>query len=230
MLNQDFSRILALLRKERGYSQKKAAADLGISQALLSHYEKGIRECGLDFVVRAADYYQVSCDYLLGRTPHRSGAVLNLEGAPAGGKGKKGAASPAEYDRRVLGNSLHIVFSLLKKINSEALTKEAYTYLAAGVYRVFRAVYSANPQNPQGAFQLDGALYGALTQAAMALAEARATALLRGKEIPGSEGVRKEALPALTPESLEKEFPSHASSLLDLIRSAEQAAGHQWGG
>ena len=42
---------------KRGISQKKAATDLHISQALLSHYEKGIRECGLDFVVAAADYY-----------------------------------------------------------------------------------------------------------------------------------------------------------------------------
>lgn len=69
MPNNDFPRILTLLRKERGFSQKKAAADLGISQALLSHYEKGVRECGLDFLVRAAAYYGVSCDYLLGRTP-----------------------------------------------------------------------------------------------------------------------------------------------------------------
>ena len=37
MLNNDFPRILTLLRKERGLSQKKAAADPGISQALLSH-------------------------------------------------------------------------------------------------------------------------------------------------------------------------------------------------
>lgn len=64
-MNSDFPRILTLLRKEQGISQKKAAADLGISQALLSHYEKGIRECGLDFIVRTADYYGVSCDYLL---------------------------------------------------------------------------------------------------------------------------------------------------------------------
>ena len=62
-MNSDFPRILTLLRKEQGISQKKAAADLGISQALLSHYEKGIRECGLDFIVRTADYYGVSCDY-----------------------------------------------------------------------------------------------------------------------------------------------------------------------
>ena len=65
-MNASFPRVLALLRAERRISQKKAAADLGISQALLSHYEKGIRECGLDFVVRAAQYYNVSCDYLLG--------------------------------------------------------------------------------------------------------------------------------------------------------------------
>ncbi|HAM68541.1 MAG TPA: transcriptional regulator, partial [Ruminococcus sp.] len=68
-MNEDFPRIITLQRKERKISQKKAATDLGISQALLSHYEKGIRECGLDFLVRIADYYNVSCDYLLGRTP-----------------------------------------------------------------------------------------------------------------------------------------------------------------
>ena len=48
-MNADFPRILTLLRKEKGISQKTAASHLGISQALLSHYEKGIRECGLDF-------------------------------------------------------------------------------------------------------------------------------------------------------------------------------------
>ena len=51
----DFPRILTLLRKEKAISQKKAATDLGISQALLSHYEKGIRECGLDVLVRVAE-------------------------------------------------------------------------------------------------------------------------------------------------------------------------------
>ena len=50
----EFNRIIKLLRKERGITQKQAAEDLGVSQALLSHYEKGIRECGLDFVVRVS--------------------------------------------------------------------------------------------------------------------------------------------------------------------------------
>ena len=81
-MNSDFPRILTLLRKERGISQKQAASELAISQALLSHYERGIRECGLDFVVRAANYYHVSCDYLLGCSPVRNGTTLSMEDLP----------------------------------------------------------------------------------------------------------------------------------------------------
>ena len=81
-MNSDFPRIITFLRKERGLSQKQVAADLGISQALLSHYEKGIRECGLDFLVKAADYFEVSCDYLLGRTVQRRLASVSADDLP----------------------------------------------------------------------------------------------------------------------------------------------------
>ena len=80
----EFNRIITLLRKERGITQKQAAQDLGISQAQLSHYEKGIRECGLAFVVQVADYYDVSCDYLLGRSAERSGQTITVEELPEG--------------------------------------------------------------------------------------------------------------------------------------------------
>lgn len=66
-MEDKFAKRLAELRRKRGLSQKQAAADLGVSQALLSHYERGIRECGLEFLLRVANYYGVSCDYLLGR-------------------------------------------------------------------------------------------------------------------------------------------------------------------
>lgn len=71
--NSKFAAILSQLRKERGCSQKKTAEDLGISQALLSHYEKGIRECGLDFVIKCSEYYGVTTDYLLGISNSRYG-------------------------------------------------------------------------------------------------------------------------------------------------------------
>ncbi len=73
-MDRKFPIILSELRKEKGLSQKEAAAQLGISQALLSHYEKGIRECGQSFLIKVADFYGVSCDYLLGRTSQKNEA------------------------------------------------------------------------------------------------------------------------------------------------------------
>ena len=67
-MKEDFAAAMAALRRSRGISQRKAAADLGISQAQLSHYENGAREPGLNFVCRACDYYGVTADYLLGRS------------------------------------------------------------------------------------------------------------------------------------------------------------------
>lgn len=77
-MNRSFPETLSALRREKNISQRKAAADLNISQALLSHYENGAREPGLAFVCKACDYYGVSADYLLCRSDlpdvHRSTA------------------------------------------------------------------------------------------------------------------------------------------------------------
>ena len=72
-MTEDFPRILSRLRKERRLNQRTAAAALHISQALLSHYENGLREPGLSFVDAACSYYGVSADYLLGRSTVRTG-------------------------------------------------------------------------------------------------------------------------------------------------------------
>lgn len=72
-MERNFSLNLSKLRKDAGLNQKEASHKLGISQALLSHYENGIRECGLDFLVRAADFYNVTTDFLLGRTSSKTG-------------------------------------------------------------------------------------------------------------------------------------------------------------
>lgn len=82
-INRTFPETLSALRKEKTISQRKAAADLGISQALLSHYENGLREPGLAFLCRACDYYGVSADYLLCRTdnPDAAGSAALAAGA-----------------------------------------------------------------------------------------------------------------------------------------------------
>ena len=74
-MDRSFASTLSALRRERNISQRAAAMDLGISQALLSHYENGAREPGLAFVCRACDYYGVTADYLLCRTEEPDAAA-----------------------------------------------------------------------------------------------------------------------------------------------------------
>ena len=162
-MNTAFPRILTLLRKERGISQKKASQELKISQALLSHYEKGIRECGLEFVVRAADFYSVSCDYLLGRTPDKSGAMIAVDEIPENDPSVKdnmfrGSVLPV-LNKKLVINSLQIIFDLLQRCNNKALTTEASSALMLAVYSVFRQLYSANPKNPEALFSLPSYLH-----------------------------------------------------------------------
>ena len=79
-MDRTFPETLSALRRERGISQRAAAAELHISQALLSHYENGTREPGLSFICRVCDYYGVTADYLLCRSefPNETAALKQL--------------------------------------------------------------------------------------------------------------------------------------------------------
>lgn len=233
-MNNNFARILTLLRKERGYSQKKAASDLGVSQALLSHYEKGIRECGLDFVVKVADYYNVSCDYLLGRTPHRSGATISVEDIPepdAAGRenvlhGKNGSLLPV-LNKKLIANSLNVIYGTLQQYGCRALTAEVSAYLSLCVYRVFRLLYSANPKNPQGLFSVPQSLSVSRSGAAQEVAFGNAACLIGGEKADELDPMEKGSAPALSPEKIGEEYPLFSSSLFNLIQSSETRMGAQ---
>ena len=224
-MNSAFPRILCLLRKEGGISQKQASEDLQISQALLSHYEKGIRECGLDFVVRVADYYHVSCDYLLGRTADKTGAVIAYEDIAETDPNAKensfrGSLLPA-LNKKLLVNSLTVVYDLLQQCSNRALTGDVSAYLSMAVYTVFRQLYQANGHNPQAMFSLPDYLFLPTAGGKMAICAARIHALTTGNAVNGEEGLAKEKAPALTPDRLSEQYPLFASSLMNVLRNAE---------
>jgi transcriptional regulator with XRE-family HTH domain len=227
-MNGDFPRILALLRKEKGISQKQASKDLGISQALLSHYEKGIRECGLAFLVRCADYYDVPCDYLLGRSADRSGATLTVEDIPdpelAAGKENvwNGGILPV-LNKKLIFNSLNILFDLLAKGRNKALITEVSSFLMLAVYLMFRLIYESDPKNQQGLFALPPALSRGYVDAEMQLCEANAEAIVQGKGglVPSLESPGEAVRLPLDTQTLSDHYPMYASSLLNLIRNAE---------
>ena len=56
------------IRRSKGISQLKLAMDLNMSQNTISRYETGEREPGINELIKIADYFNVSVDYLLGRT------------------------------------------------------------------------------------------------------------------------------------------------------------------
>lgn len=59
---------LKTLRKKRRISQLKLAIDLNMNQNSISRYENGEREADYETLIRFADYFNVSIDYLLERT------------------------------------------------------------------------------------------------------------------------------------------------------------------
>lgn len=56
------------LRKKRNLSQIKLSMELNMNQNTISRYENGIRQADYQTLIIFADYFNVSIDYLLGRT------------------------------------------------------------------------------------------------------------------------------------------------------------------
>ena len=228
-MNADFSRILVLLRKEKGLSQKNAANGLEISQALLSHYEKGVRECGLDFLVKVANYYAVSCDYLLGRSPDKTGAVIMVEDIPEpdsmGKENQKVGSILPTLNKKLIANSLNVLYGLLAKAGHKELTTEVSAYLTLAIYKMYRYIYSAEVKNPQGAFAVDKAMFSDLSTATMTICEMQIKCITNGIDCNHISPLEEDSNLALTPEKIAVEYPLFASSLSNLIQNAEAKMG-----
>ena len=226
-MNADFPRLITLLRKEKGISQKQAAAEFGISQALLSHYEKGIRECGLDFLVKCARFYGVSCDYLLGVSPGRNGRQLTVEDIPEADSAKdtvfRGNIMPV-LNKKLISNSLSIIYDLVGKSESKQLNTEVSNYLMMAVYRTFRILYSANPKNENTMFSVPQELVSGYCSASMAVSEAKAQQLAQDLD-KNSEKVRNINEMKITTEYLMQNYPKQSQALLNLVQNTETKMG-----
>jgi len=59
------------MREDSDMTQAQVAAYLGIQQTVYSRYERGFQTIPLEHLIRLADLYHVSLDYLTGRTTNR---------------------------------------------------------------------------------------------------------------------------------------------------------------
>ena len=215
--NNDFSRSLALLRREKGVSQREAARELGISQALLSHYENGVREPGLLFVRKACDYYHVSADFLLGRSMSRDGTTIGAEelydASAEKGNVLRGSIV-ATLNKKLLVNSLDMLFDLLGRVGSKEAVTAASNYLGDAIYKMFRHLYRAPSTQNEGFFSIPANHFLAgCTDADMTYSEADYLDALTAQV----KDAGRDSFPVITNDTLAQSFPGAYQSLLQIV-------------
>ena len=91
---------LRKLRSAKHITQKTFAKEFGVSESVISLYESNKRSPGYDLLIRFADYYGVSLDYLLDHSDFEVGA-LTMGESEAIKAGLRKAESPAALRRRL---------------------------------------------------------------------------------------------------------------------------------
>lgn len=210
----DFSRTLALLRREKKISQRAAAGDLGVSQALLSHYENGLREPGLSFVVRAADYYGVSCDYLLGRSMARDGSAVPAE--------RMEGRETTEQEKNQVVQAAELLLQMAEQLGSKQLPKEIEAYFAVAVYKVYRYLYMADPTGVEAVFRAPHDRFEYLCDARMKEHELRIRMAALGEEGFGLTHEELTRFP-MAPSDIMTRYPELSGALLTVLQQVSDA-------
>ena len=65
-MKENISTRLTELRKEHSLSQAKLAKHIGVTQKAIDFWEKGINEPKASYIIKLADYFKVTTDYILG--------------------------------------------------------------------------------------------------------------------------------------------------------------------
>lgn len=212
----DFSRTLALLRREKKISQRTAAGDLAVSQALLSHYENGLREPGLSFVVRAADYYGVSCDYLLGRSMARDGSAVPAE--------RMETHADAQQQKKAVVEAASLLLELAEQTGSGQLPKEIESYFSIVVYKAYRYLYMADPTGVEGVFRAGRDQFEYLCDAQLKQHELRIRTAAKGAGGFGLNAEEVQPVP-LSPNEIARRYPALSKSFLTVLQQVSDLIG-----
>lgn len=225
-MKSDFSRVLANLRKEKGYSQREAAEKLEISQALLSHYEKGMREPGLAFVARVADYYNVSCDYLLGRSLDKQGVSISADQIhdPSFDKDNLVTGSIlAMLNKKLVMNSMALIFDVAGKTKNNEFINEVAEYFYIPIYKVYR--YLSQQSLTEETFNTKDEYFSILCDAEQKIREVRVASLANNDFLYSKTKSNKESidLKYLTHDAITEQYPRYATSIFSVVQTVSES-------
>jgi transcriptional regulator with XRE-family HTH domain len=126
-----FSERFKALRKEKGLTQEKLAQHFYLNKSSISRYEKNQQMPETDALQSFADYFEVSIDYLLGRTDVRDGHINKSEE-------EEYNPSLTPKDERDIGKMLDKTLQLLENqqavmLDGELLDEEDIQILAKSI-------------------------------------------------------------------------------------------------
>ena len=138
---------LRALREDMDLTQKDLGKILNIGNVTLSQYEKGDRNPDYETLLKIAEYFNVSTDYLLGKTALKNyddyhptlnakderdiqkeleKMMTDLDSGQSGPSFYGGNMELSEYDREVLKGSLEQALRIIKLKNKETYTPHKY--------------------------------------------------------------------------------------------------------
>ena len=168
-------------------------------------------------MVKACDYYSVSADFLLGRTLTRDGATISAEElydiSDEKNNSMKGGVL-ALLSKKLLVNSIGVLFGMLGKTGSREAIQAASGYLSTAVYTVYRRLYDANPDNNPDFFSVPPRHFQAgIAEADMKCCEAELADAL------AAHAKAKGPWPEMTNDALARDYPVLYQSILQVVHN-----------
>ena len=175
-----------------------------------------VREPGLNFVVKACDFYNVSADFLLGRTLSRDGTTILdadtlYDVSDERDNVLKGSVM-ATLSKKLIVNSAGVLFDLLGRLGNKKAIKAASNYLSTALYTLYRHLFQFSPNGNDGFFSVPREHFVVgLPRADMILNEAEYVATLAGQHKEAQQ------FPDMSHDAMTAAYPGTYQSLLQII-------------
>ena len=215
MFNKNqFGERLRILRKRANENQGDLAAILDVTITQISDMETGKRSTTLEKFALICEHYQVSADYLLGRTLSRDGSIIEAGDVydSSGEKGSLRGSIMATLQKKLVVNTAGVLFDQLGKTGSRPAITAAGDYLSGALYALLRQLYRRGGGNEDFFAVSPGDYDGGLVQADMTMSQVRyRRALSQAEEVQ-----------EITPDTLTAGYPGLGQSVAQVIHNTDE--------
>ena len=140
--NEVIAKRLSELRKEKGVKQDEIAELLNVKRATIANYETGKRAPDYETIIKLADYYGVSCDYILRGVTSEFANIHSTTGL-------SGRAIEILKDMNEIGDIdfLNLINYLIEETNFKKYDEESYKFEQSLIYKLIQYLFYASPKN-----------------------------------------------------------------------------------